>query len=156
MFATGIALSRQCDGLEWQPGQLLGDDPEARAPISHSSTFLSPAQVATNLPSATSRGHLPKFPRPAQVGAGWGDFDIFHEWQLHGREVKRTLVKEKEWRLVDGPSVTFNPASDSLPGCQRVVVTVDPEIFKANATVQPDTLFQKLNPQMHASQEVNQ
>lgn len=39
------------------------------------------------------------------------------------------LVKEKEWRLVDGP------ASDWLPGSQRVVITADPEIFKANASI---------------------
>lgn len=108
MLPGGIEMLRQ-SGQGWQPRQLVGADPEARAPISHSPTFLPPSYLAGDLPSATSRGHLPKFHRPSRVGAGWGDYDLFHEWQLNGHQVKKSMVADKEWKMIDGPTVQFVP-----------------------------------------------
>ena len=107
MFAAEIETASLADGLSWQPGQLLGGDLQARAPISYSPTFISPAESSKNFQSATSRGHQLKFPRPAGVGAGWGDHDLFREWQIHGRQVKRSMVENKEW-CCKGQAAIYN------------------------------------------------
>ncbi|KAF4984240.1 hypothetical protein FZEAL_528 [Fusarium zealandicum] len=111
-FASEIATLRQSELPGWQPGQLLGNDPAARAAISHSSFFLPPSQMDPGFASATSRGHLLKFPRPSSVGPNWGDHGPYHEWQLHGRQVKKSFVENKQWRSADPASITYVCAGD--------------------------------------------
>lgn len=141
MFAEGIGLS----GQEWQPNQILGD-PGVEALISHTQKFLPPSESATDLSSATSRHHLEKFARPGSVGAGWGDHDLFREWQLHGRQVKKSMVVDKQWREVNKEVVEFAPASDSAAGTQGKSVVMDLERFPSDVNFPPDTLFAKVNP----------
>ncbi|KPM39182.1 hypothetical protein AK830_g7395 [Neonectria ditissima] len=155
MFQRGIQISRQCDKFDWLPGQLLGDDLKARALISHSSTFIPPAQLNGKFDSATSRGHLPKFPRPGQVGPGWGDYDTFREWYLHGRQIKKSMVIKKEWKLADGPTLAFSPGADAAPGSQGQTVKIDPGSFKTSVATQPESLFEKMNPKNPAHTQVN-
>lgn len=154
MFAAEIETSRRADGLSWQPGQLLGDL-EARAPISHSPTFLPPGESSQDFQSATSRGHLPKFPRPAGVGAGWGDHDLFREWQIHGRQVKRSMVEDKEWSEVPARTLEFVPTDDSPAGTRGVTIPLDAGFMATDNPLgePPKSLFEMLNPEQEASQK---
>jgi hypothetical protein len=157
-FAAEIRTSHLADRLSWQPGQLLGGgDVQAQAPISHSPTFISPAESSKNFQSATSRGHQLKFPRPAGVGASWGDHDLFREWQIHGRQVKRSMVENKEWLKVRESTIEFVPAHDSLPGTCGVTIPPDQaatgiEADNLRNEEAPKSLFEALNPKRQASQ----
>ena len=147
MFAAEIETASLADGLSWQPGQLLGGDLKARAPISHSPAFISPAESSKNFQSATSRGHQLKFPRPAGVGAGWGDHDLFREWQIHGRQVKRSMVEDKEWRKDIEGSFEFVPSPDSPAGTRGVTIPPDEAVtdkFRDEEALK--SLFEALNP----------
>ncbi|KAH6981067.1 hypothetical protein BKA56DRAFT_686125 [Ilyonectria sp. MPI-CAGE-AT-0026] len=141
MFAEGIGLS----GQGWQPNRLLGD-PGVEALISHTQNFLPPSESAAGLSSATSRHHLEKFARLGSVGAGWGDHDLFREWQLHGRQVKKSMAEDKEWHKVNKDVVEFTPASDSAAGTQGESIMMDLERFPSDVDSQPYTLFDKVNP----------
>jgi hypothetical protein len=91
IFPAGIALSRASDRLAWEPGQALGVTEEGFiAEISRPPNFLSPADLAGNNQSSTSRGHQLKHARPEIVGVGWGDWDKHRDWALHGRHIDKT------------------------------------------------------------------
>lgn len=78
----------------WQPGRLLGPDPTAKANISDPEyDFIPLSEMDPNDRSATCSSHIQQHPRPAVIGVGWGGYDKFREWQLHGRQVKRDAVK---------------------------------------------------------------
>ncbi|KAF4966052.1 hypothetical protein FSARC_6252 [Fusarium sarcochroum] len=117
-----IGTIEESPDLYWKPGRLLGPDDQARALISQSQTFsmLSPAfaplsEIDPNLLSATCRSHMAQYMRPRGVGVGWGDFDRFHEWQLFGRCVEKSMVERKEWRWPNAPNVTFtSEATDQV------------------------------------------
>ena len=144
IFAAGIETSRREDGLSWKPGQLLGLDPLAKALLSYSPTFIPPSESSNNLQSATSRGHIPKFPRPAGIGAGWGDFDLFRQWQIHGRQVKGEMVEDKERSKL--PEKTFQcvPARDSPAGTPGMTFTIDDAVLEETKPDEklPKTLFE--------------
>lgn len=87
----------------------------------------------------TSRGHLSRFPHPPQVGVGWGDYDLFSEWQAHGREVKKSMVEDKEWSKSRASPLVFVDGN---------VITEDPNCFdclESTTTIEPETLFEQLN-----------
>ncbi|CAH0025422.1 unnamed protein product [Clonostachys rhizophaga] len=111
LFPEGIQISTICDGLDWHPGQLLGTNPNAEAPISKTTVFMLPSESGKNLASATSRGHIHEYDRPKFVGAGWGDYDLFFEWQLHGRVLDVKELEAKDWKRRDGETIKFVPAS---------------------------------------------
>jgi hypothetical protein len=157
MFAAEVDTASLADRLSWQPGQLLGGDLQARAPISFSPTFISPAESSKNFQSATSRGHQLKFPRPAGVGAGWGDHYLFREWQIHGRQVRRSMVENKEWHRVPERTIEFVPARDSPAGTRGVTIPLDEAVTGVEADnlrdeEAPKSLFEALNPKHQASQ----
>ncbi|KAM6520746.1 hypothetical protein FSOLCH5_005527 [Fusarium solani] len=75
IFPAGIALSRASDRLAWEPGQALGVTEEGFiAEISRPPNFLSPADLAGNNQSSTSRGHQLKHARPEIVGVPRGNW----------------------------------------------------------------------------------
>lgn len=83
-----IEMTEPRPQLYWQPGRVLGPDPQERAYISHSESFVRPSDMSTSVLSATCRSHIVSYKRPPGVGLGWGDFDRFYEWQLLGRKVR--------------------------------------------------------------------
>jgi hypothetical protein len=84
---------------KWRPGQLLGANGSSREARASSLSFSSfvPAAQMTDLRSATSGGHALKFLRPPRVGAGWGDYDTFDNWQSYGRQLKPEMVERNGW-----------------------------------------------------------
>ncbi|CAG9977977.1 unnamed protein product [Clonostachys byssicola] len=126
LFSKGIQISAVCDGLDWHPGQLLGPDSSAEAPISKTPTFMLPSESGNNLASATSRGHIHTHDRPKLVGAGWGDYDLFFEWQLHGRVLDVNDLEEKTWNYRDEVSINFVPASVLEDGEEKSMSSYDP------------------------------
>ncbi|KAM0421116.1 hypothetical protein ACHAPT_011187 [Fusarium lateritium] len=122
-FPLGIHLSRQSDGIEWEPHRLIGPGPGVRALISTSKTFVPPGELPSDLPSSTSRCHHPKVPRPARAGAGWGDHDKFQEWQLHGRALDEKMVNRREWLHEDPPTIqTVRPRAEAANEAQGIEI----------------------------------
>ena len=148
LFATGIKISTACDGLSWGPGEMVGKNPEARAPTSHSAKFLTPSESSRNFESATSRGHLPKFPRPLTVGAGWGGYDQFNEWQYHGRQVKKSMVQEGKWEKTIGSTLSFIDGDSLLPEIGKMTFNIGSlalELQKEAPVETPMTLYEQMN-----------
>ncbi|KAJ3522236.1 hypothetical protein NM208_g12947 [Fusarium decemcellulare] len=112
IFPGAIRVSRVRDKLAYEEGQVLGADQAARDASTTITAFSLPGLPDQSLLSAMSRGFQAKYPRPPGVGAGWGDWDAFREWQLHGRHIQKTLVEPGNWKrgeyrfLVDGDSKT--------------------------------------------------
>ena len=107
--------------------------------------FLSPPpESSNNFQSATSRGHMPKFPRPAGIGAGWGDFDLFLQWQIHGRQVKGEMVENKEWSKLPEKTFQYVPARDSPAGTPGMTFTIDDAVLEETKRDEklPKTLFE--------------
>jgi len=108
----------------WRRGQLIGtngSDPETIR-LSPSYAKWSPEPFSERR-SATSTGHIIKHSAPAHVGLGWGDYDLFIDWQSYGREIPKDAVEKKDWlkdplaplTFVGGsgePVDTFNELSD--------------------------------------------
>ncbi|KAH7236259.1 hypothetical protein BKA59DRAFT_486639, partial [Fusarium tricinctum] len=105
--------SEESPELYWQPGRLLGPDDQKRAIISHSPTFTSLSKMDPELLSATSRSHTMRHGRPKGVGLGWGEFDRFREWQQFGRQVSKSMVKEKEWKKSNDAIALFRSEKEN-------------------------------------------
>lgn len=118
LFPRGVEISEYSDDIEWVPGQLLGArafDPDGYAPISHAKKFVPPSETGNDFASATHRGHISKIKRPGHVGAGWGDHDMFREWQLHGRLVKKGMVEKSiVWKDSFGGRIVLKPDGDDI------------------------------------------
>lgn len=98
-FAKGLK-HLETSGIEFTPGDLLGETPDGCQDvdnISFAAEFLPPSRTCQDLRGATSRGHIIMHSRPARVGAGWGQFDDFMEWQSHGRHLDQSMVEELNW-----------------------------------------------------------
>lgn len=144
-FRDAIALSRVQDGLEWYPGQLLGNSSRAKAPIHTTREFTPPCVSGNDLSSATSRGHMELWPRPPGVGAGWGDYSLYREWQIHGRLVKKEWVKPGNWKKVDGSIIEFVPSPDSPPGTAGFTFNVQLDGPVDDDSKLPETLYEQMN-----------
>ncbi|KAF5023362.1 hypothetical protein F66182_4565 [Fusarium sp. NRRL 66182] len=127
--------------LYWQPGELLGSDRQARAPISHSPNFLPPAEMDHDVLSATCRSHMAKYRRILGTGLGWGGYDRYHEWQRCGRQVRKSMVERKSWSKSNFPSVRF--VSDET-GAEFIVPTTC-EKLGPQETTELSTLWEQLN-----------
>ncbi|KAF4472304.1 hypothetical protein FALBO_776 [Fusarium albosuccineum] len=127
LFADAIAISERCDKIIWKPGTQLGkDDIRAKAPT----VFSPPGTLDPNLPSLTSRGHQPRYQRPEYVGAGWGGYDMFHEWQLSGRDPPKEWVKEGQWETDIKDSFKLVPSpEDAAKGAKPRVVEAEPSLL---------------------------
>ncbi|KAF4490401.1 hypothetical protein FAGAP_10828 [Fusarium agapanthi] len=100
IFPRAIELSRAGDKMAWVEGQMVGEvDQETKAPISVSQEFIHPGDF-NDTRSSTSRGHRIAHSRPTGVGAGWGGYDEFYDWQSNGRAIKKEWVREGDpsWR----------------------------------------------------------
>jgi hypothetical protein len=120
-----------------------GLEPEDQNPqdcISFSS-FQPPGKSSNNLATATSHGHAHVYTRPENVGLGWGDYDLFNEWQSQGRHITKEMVEEKKWS-----SNAFEPlefVSDSNPENK---IIVDNELTEWNGPLeQPESLWEMLD-----------
>ncbi|KAI1019640.1 hypothetical protein LB504_009423 [Fusarium proliferatum] len=126
--------------LYWQPGRVLGPDPQERAYISHSESFVRPSDMSTSVLSATCRSHIVSYKRPPGVGLGWGDFDRFYEWQLLGRKVQKSMVRAQRFQQSNSPHMTF---ISELTGCLHIVRTDSTKIESRRNLKRPN-LWQKL------------
>ncbi|KAG7404847.1 hypothetical protein LZL87_006259 [Fusarium oxysporum] len=100
IFARETELSHAGDKMAWVEGQMLGEaDKETKAPISISEEFMFPGDH-TDTRLSTSRGHLMGHYRPEGVGAGWGGYDEYYEWQANGQAINKDWVKQDDpdWR----------------------------------------------------------
>lgn len=57
-----------------------------------------PADRTTDDRSSTSQGFILEHSRPVAVGLGLGDFDMFTQWEAHGRHLKHEMVVKKKWK----------------------------------------------------------
>ncbi|KAI8675547.1 hypothetical protein NCS57_00456100 [Fusarium keratoplasticum] len=147
LFDIGTAISQKADGITWTPGRVLGaTDGTEEAPMSTSKTFIPPDASGADMSSATSRGHHQKYTRPSKVGAGWGDYDRFREWQLHGRRVEVDWVDKKRWDPENGNEIQFRLlGKDGETQGDRV--TADSDGFRptlSESTTLPESLYEKL------------
>ncbi|KAI1406898.1 hypothetical protein F5Y13DRAFT_207179 [Hypoxylon sp. FL1857] len=85
-------LKREDTKSDWTPGRPIGSQ---EGSISFSRTLQTPADC--NGVTATSHGHVHKYKRLAEVGAGWGDYDKWYDWQSNGRRINPELVDDKDW-----------------------------------------------------------
>ncbi|EWZ39249.1 uncharacterized protein FOBCDRAFT_251175 [Fusarium oxysporum Fo47] len=140
IFAKGIKISGLAITLYWQPGRVLGPNSQERSTISHSERFIRPADMSTNILSATCRSHIVSYKRPPGVGLGWGDFDRFYEWQLLGRKVQKSMVRAQRFQQSNSPHMSF---ISELTGCLHIVRT-DSTKIESRRTLKKPNLWQKL------------
>ncbi|KAF5239766.1 hypothetical protein FANTH_9845 [Fusarium anthophilum] len=122
LFSSPIKMHKLCSGVDLQPGQLLGRDPEARSPMSQSTTFVKPSELSASTSSATCRAHMMKYSTPPIVGPDWGDHSRFRQWQLHGRTIKPDMVPNKTWDTTVGSSLEFILDGDAPGAAQKITV----------------------------------
>ncbi|KAI1017013.1 hypothetical protein LB504_006691 [Fusarium proliferatum] len=128
----------------WKPGRLTGANAAAEAGISDPSRafFFPPSEMDSRNRSATCSSHMQQHSRPAAVGVGWGGFDRFREWQLHGRQVKRDSVEYEPFSKE--PKSTLDIVTET--GEVRMTIPMDVEDFKPEPSLLKTlTLWEKLN-----------
>ncbi|KAH6969316.1 hypothetical protein DER45DRAFT_621956 [Fusarium avenaceum] len=107
IFPREIEMSRAGDKMAWVPGQMLGQaDQQTKAPISVSKEFIHPGDHIDTR-SSTSRVHQIIHERPPGVGAGWGEYDQFYEWQANGRTIDKDMVKPGNWENMKTDPLVF-------------------------------------------------
>ncbi len=76
----------------------------------------------------------------------WGgsDYDRFHQWQAHGRQIQKEMVEKKEWATKDSPLVFVSEENPDN------IISVPPEASKGDdmklEEKDPIPLWDKLNP----------
>ncbi|KAI8723847.1 hypothetical protein NCS52_00241500 [Fusarium sp. LHS14.1] len=120
------AMGMWCCGenKQWRPEHIFPEKKEKRgdviAPMSVSEEFLVPGEQ-TDVRSLTSNGHFIHHHPPPGIGLGWGDWDLYTEWQVHGRSVDKTWVPRGDWKpKVEGEIVFVAERGDS--SAEEVVV----------------------------------
>ncbi|KAF5693097.1 hypothetical protein FGLOB1_14449 [Fusarium globosum] len=151
LFASSIRQHKLCSGVDLQPGQLLGRDPEERSPMSQSTTFVEPSELSTSSSSATCRAHMMQYSNPSIVGPGWGDHSHFRQWQLHGRVIKPDMVPNKTWDTTVGSSFKFVSGSD--PSKTITINDVDPAKFFIFRDEEPRSVAVAMNRKTTASEK---
>lgn len=123
MFSVGIRLS----GIEWSPGMTLPLGPQGSYvpdPFK-GTTFSPPSETGNIMQTATSACHALMDRRPTHISAGWGDHDLFRDWQAHGRQVKLEMIdKDREWLKSSAGPLIFE--EDGNPS-KQYKVTVMPK-----------------------------
>lgn len=118
-FSKGIGISNHSETQpEWKTG-MLHDKNVKRADCISFSSFQPPGKSSNSLATATSSGHAHVYNRPTNVGLGWGDYDLFREWQSHGRYIPRYMEEDKEWTSTNFEPLEF--VSDSNPKNKIIV-----------------------------------
>ncbi|KAH9892365.1 hypothetical protein F4778DRAFT_750347 [Xylariomycetidae sp. FL2044] len=67
------------------------------SPSSSLAQEFKPVPEMTDKRSATHQGHTFRINRPGDIGLGWGDYDMFNEWQSRARMIKPEMVSDTEW-----------------------------------------------------------
>lgn len=138
------SLRRTCTRGPWKPGDLIGEngsDPDTKA---RSASYAAPDQwdKITERHSATSTGHVPHHPRPANVSLGWGGYDKFTHWQACGRQVTKDMVEKEDWSTdLLQPMKLYNEAGE-------LVDIVPPSVKAKHLPLQthpPPTLYEVVN-----------
>lgn len=140
--ANELATTHWTDG-KWKPGDLVsenGSDPFVKA---KSASCASPDQWDKVLDprSATSVGHIPAYPRPDNVGLGWGGYDKLAHWQASGRQVTKDMMEEEE------ASTDIEAALEFVNESDEPILTVPVQIRDdlLPRSQPPPTLYQLLN-----------
>lgn len=107
------SLSKKRNGVAWVPGDLIGPDGSDPATKAKSLSLISPTECGKPTDerrSITSAGHIPGRSRPNDVCVGWGEWDNYNAWQLHGRHLDKEYIPDPDpqpWRVDRVPPVTF-------------------------------------------------
>ncbi|KAF5962830.1 putative ATP-binding protein PRP16 [Fusarium bulbicola] len=154
LFSSPIKMHKLCSGVDLQPGQLLGRDPEARSPMSQSTTFVKPSELSASTSSATCRAHMMKYSTPSIVGPDWGDHSRFRQWQLHGRAIKPDMVPNKTWDTTIGSSLEFILDGDAPGAAQKITVDgVGPAKFGIFRDIAPRSVADAMNRKTTAAEK---
>ncbi|KAK8113597.1 hypothetical protein PG984_014123 [Apiospora sp. TS-2023a] len=103
-FSPVASVLEKSAARPFTPGlAFFPSDPETS--ISTASQFDPPPEL-DGLSSRTMRGHCLSVSRPPEAGLDWGDFDVFHEWQLAGRHVP-TDLPPLDWVPEGTPTLSF-------------------------------------------------
>jgi hypothetical protein len=143
IFSRATELSRAGDNMAWVEGQMLGEaDKGTKAPISVSQEFIFPGDH-TDARSSNSQGHQISHCRPEEIGAGWGGYDEFYEWQANGRAINKDWVKQgdPDWRNTKTAPLTLEDEDGEV----EVVHYRDAEVSHTQETTSElRTLHEKL------------
>ncbi|RSL90890.1 hypothetical protein CDV31_015587 [Fusarium ambrosium] len=168
LFPQAMGMWCRGEGKEWKPEHILGekktkkkDKDKVIAPMSVSQEFLVPGEQ-TDVRSLTSHGHFIHHQAPPGIGLGWGDWDLYAEWQAHGRSVNRAWVTRGDWKpkfdheftfVVDSEDPSVEIMGDTVPA-EQDTEEAEPDAQNARAHRRasgwdgaPQTLYQKLNNQ---------
>ncbi|KAL2692093.1 hypothetical protein Neosp_002498 [[Neocosmospora] mangrovei] len=90
IFPNAMGMWCRGENKQWRPQHIFPEKKEKRgdviAPMSVSEEFLVPGEQ-TDVRSLTSNGHFIHHNPPPGIGLGWGDWDLYTEWQAHGRSL---------------------------------------------------------------------
>lgn len=148
-FSVGIKLS----GVQWAPGMTLPLEPQHPDPFINTG-FIPPSKTGGSTSTATSGCHIPIIRRPHGIGAGWGGYDLFHQWQLHGRQIKPEYVEDREWSKDPlAPAVFLEEGTGKKKICNMVLPSILRELKQvrqesgASEMYEKQTLYEKKHPQ---------
>ncbi|UPK96271.1 hypothetical protein LCI18_007206 [Fusarium solani-melongenae] len=131
IFRNAMGMLCRGENKQWKPEQIFPEKKERRdeviAPMFVSEKFLVPGEQ-TDMQSLTSNGHFIHHHPPPGLGLGWGDWDLYTEWQAHGRSVDKTWVPRGDWKpKVEGEFVfvadSYDPSAEII--VDRVIVRPD-------------------------------
>lgn len=110
----------------WQPGDLFGRHGSDTDVKNKTASYINPDQwdSVSDRRSASSIGHTLQRPRPQTVCVGWGGYDQFTSWQMHGRQIKADMLGDSQ----DEPSWTTDlmQSVDFVNDTGEVTDTVTP------------------------------
>ncbi|KAI0191658.1 hypothetical protein EV127DRAFT_480109 [Xylaria flabelliformis] len=130
------------DAVEFVKEQCAPPNWQTHEPLEHKETYKEEDNISTakkfrppsewdNLVSGSSGGHLRKIQLPRDIGAGWGDYHLFDQWQSYGRQVTADMVENKEWST-QLDEITFVSADDPT---ETLTIPIGDDI-KKSATYQ--------------------
>ncbi|KAJ4323974.1 hypothetical protein N0V84_004066, partial [Fusarium piperis] len=156
VFPQAMEMWCRGEGKEWKPEQMFGEKKKKDkviAPMSVSEEFLVPGEQ-TDVRSLTSHGHFINHHAPPGTGLGWGGWDLYAEWQAHGRSVDKTWITRGGWKsdfreeftsVIDNEDPSVDIMGDTVPA--------EPDTEDAGGHRRasswdgaPQTLYQKFNP----------
>ncbi|KAI0195523.1 hypothetical protein F4808DRAFT_474620 [Astrocystis sublimbata] len=91
-------MLKHCAPAGWKPGEPLEakDTYKDEDNISTIEQFRPPNQ-SDNLITGSNSCLIRKTQAPPGIGADWGDYHLFDQWQAHGRKIKLDMVEDKKW-----------------------------------------------------------
>ncbi|KAI1123207.1 hypothetical protein F5Y10DRAFT_286388 [Nemania abortiva] len=133
-------VKKQIAPPNWKPGMPFNRVYDKEDNISTAKEFRPPSEWK-QVVSGSSGGHYPIIRRPAGVGAGWGDYDKFTQWQMYGRRVTPDMVEDKKWNK----KMTEIVLVDSEDPTKKTTIPIDESLNYLLPTKEPLTLFERLH-----------